>query len=263
LKLQDENVATGQKYGLPVTDKIPQSPQEKIQLFLRLFRCRENVYPKLWENLKQHRKGYSPACSNEWRHGICGKPKIKCSVCQSQRFLSLDSIAVDSHLRGYQTIGTYAIKEDDACVFLACDFDGETWPEDVVTYQSVAESMGVDVGIERSRSGKGAHAWIFFSEPVPARTARMLGTIILTKSTELRHSISLRSYDRFFPNQDYMPKGGFGNLIALPLQKQPREKSFQLYFRENSRICNRRRWMKSKNMITEYLSLLRVRGKQS
>ncbi|MFA6569222.1 MAG: hypothetical protein WCS96_13500, partial [Victivallales bacterium] len=223
LKLQDENTAAGQKYGLPITEKIPQSPQEKIQLFLRLFRCRENVYPKLWENLKQGRKGYSPTCSNEWRHGICGKPKTKCSACQNQRFLSLDSIAVDSHLRGYQTIGTYAIREDDTCVFLACDFDGETWPEDVVTYQSVAESMGVDVGIERSRSGKGAHAWIFFSEPVPARTARMLGTIILTKSTELRHSISLKSYDRFFPNQDYIPKGGFGNLIALPLQKQPRE----------------------------------------
>ena len=223
LKLQDENTSAGKEYGLPITDKIPQSPQEKIQLFLRLFRCRENVYPKLWENLKQGRKGYSPACSNEWRHGICGKPKTKCSACQNQRFLNLDSIAVDSHLRGYQTIGTYAIREDDTCVFLACDFDGETWPEDVVTYQSVAESMGVDVGIERSRSGKGAHAWIFFSEPVPARTARMLGTIILTKSTELRHNISLRSYDRFFPNQDYIPKGGFGNLIALPLQKQPRE----------------------------------------
>jgi hypothetical protein len=131
LRLQDENTEAEQKYGLPVTDKIPQSPQEKIQLFLRLFRCRVNVYPKLWENLKQGRKGYSPACSNEWRHGICGKPKIKCSICENQRFLSLDSIAVDSHLRGYQTIGTYAIREDDTCVFLACDFDGETWPEDV------------------------------------------------------------------------------------------------------------------------------------
>jgi hypothetical protein len=90
----------------------------------------------------------------------------------------------------------------------------------VVTYQSVAESMGVDVGIERTRSGKGAHAWIFFSEPVPARTARMLGTIILTKSTELRHNISLRSYDRFFPNQDYIPKGLTKGLLRLKAKKQ-------------------------------------------
>ena len=223
LRLQEETKAAERKYGLPVTDRIPHSPEEKIQLFLRLFRCRENVYPKLWENLKQNRKGYSPACDNEWKHGVCEKPKVKCSACQNQKFRSLDLIAVDSHLRGHQTIGTYAIREDDTCIFLACDFDGENWPEDVVTYRSVAKNMGVDVGIERSRSGKGAHAWIFFSEPVLARAARMLGTIILTKSTDLRHRISLSSYDRFFPNQDYMPKGGFGNLIALPLQKQPRE----------------------------------------
>jgi len=241
LKLKDENTGAGQKYGLPITEKVPQSPQEKIQLFLRLFRCRENVYPKLWENLKQNRKGYSPACSNEWRHGVCGKPKMKCSACQNQRFPSLDSSAVDSHLRGYQTIGTYAIREDDTCVFLACDFDGETWPEDVVTYLSVAESMGVDVGIERSRSGKGAHAWIFFSEPVLARSARMLGTIILTKSTELRHNISLSSYDRFFPNQDYMPKGGFGNLIALPLQKHPRDEG-NTVFLDNKLLPHEDQW---------------------
>ncbi len=223
LKLQEENKNTGEKYGIPLTEKVPRTPDEKIELFLRLFRCRGNVYPKLWENLKQNRKGYSPACNNEWRHSICGKPKIKCSACENQSFLSLDATSIDCHLRGYQTIGTYAIREDDTCIFLACDFDGETWPEDVLTYQSVAEIMGVDVAIERSRSGKGAHAWIFFSESVPARAARMLGTIILTKGTELRHNISLRSYDRFFPNQDYMPKGGFGSLIALPLQKHPRE----------------------------------------
>ncbi|MFZ2658578.1 MAG: DEAD/DEAH box helicase family protein, partial [Victivallales bacterium] len=140
-----------------------------------------------------------------------------------------------------QVIFLRALRGDDTCVFLACDFDGETWSEDVVIYQSVAESMGVDVGIERSRSGKGAHAWIFFSDPVPARAIRMLGTIILTKSTELRHSISLRSYDRFFPNQDYMPKGGFGNLIALPLQKQPREEG-NTVFLDNKLLPHEDQW---------------------
>ncbi len=211
------------KLGTPASAKVPRIPKEKVDLFLRLFRCREDVYPKLWENKKRGTKGYSPACQNEWRQGICEKPRTKCSVCPERKFLPLDESAIESHLRGHQTIGTYAIRGDDTCVFLACDFDGAAWPGDVLAYKSAAEDIGVDVGIERSRSGKGAHAWIFFTSPVPARAARTLGTIILTRSMDMRHSMPLKSYDRFFPNQDYLPKGGFGNLIALPLQKVPRE----------------------------------------
>ena len=209
--------------GLPALPSAPATTTEKIDLFLKLFRCRDDVYPKLWENKSKGTKGYSPVCANEWVRGVCGKPKVKCSDCQGRSFPKLDTVAVEAHLRGSATIGTYAIRADDGCIFLACDFDGDGWQEDVKSYRNAARSMGVDVAVERSRSGAGAHAWIFFQKPVPARLARLLGTVILSKCSEYRPSMSLESFDRFFPNQDYLPKGGFGNLIALPLQKLPRE----------------------------------------
>jgi superfamily II DNA or RNA helicase len=213
--------------GRPASESIPSTSPEKIELFLKLFRCRGSVYPKLWENHVKGTKGYSPACNNEWVRGVCGKPphgKVKCSECPNQAFPGLDAAAVDRHLRGQvPAIGTYAIREDDTCTFLACDFDGNGWQSDVFIYQAVAREMGVEVLVERSRSGNGAHAWVFFSEPVPARMARALGTAVLLKCGEVNHHVDLESYDRFFPNQEYLPKGGFGNLIALPLQKIPRE----------------------------------------
>lgn len=212
--------------GTPALDSVPSTPAQKIDLFLKLFRCRESVYPKLWEN-KAGKKGYSPACNNEWVPGVCGKPpkgKVKCTECPNQAFPPLDAAAVDQHLRGQiPAIGTYAIREDDTCTFLACDFDGSGWQSDVFIYQAVARDMSVEVLVERSRSGDGAHAWVFFSEPVPARMARSLGTAILSKCGEVNHRVDLESYDRFFPNQEYLPRGGFGNLIALPLQRIPRE----------------------------------------
>lgn len=215
--------------GEKVFEKRPHTPEEKVALFLKLFRCRESVYPKRWENKKKGSKGYAPACKNEWKKGLCNKSLTKCSDCINQSFLPLDEEAVKSHLQGLHTIGTYAIREDDTCVFIACDFDEGGWQADALLYQSVAESLGIQVCIERSRSGKGAHAWIFFSEPVLARLARHLGTAILTKASEQRHTMSLNSYDRFFPNQDYIPKGGFGNLIALPLQREPRQQGNSIF----------------------------------
>ncbi len=212
--------------GSPASLTVPEVPAQKVELFLRLFRCRESVYPKFWESKAKGKKGYSPACNNEWVRGICGKPpngNVKCSDCPNQGFPKLDAAAVESHLKGQATIGTYAIQENDTCTFLACDFDGSGWQSDVFIYQAVARDMGIEVLVERSRSGNGAHAWIFFSESVPARMARALGTAILLKCGEVNHRVDLESYDRFFPNQDYLPKGGFGNLIALPLQRSPRE----------------------------------------
>lgn len=222
--------------GSPALPSAPVTAPEKIDLFLNLFRCRDDVYPKLWENKSKGTKGYSPACGNEWARGICGKPKVKCSDCQGQSFLKLDEVAVEAHLRGTATIGTYAISMNDSCVFLACDFDGDGWQDDVRTYRNVAKSLGVDVAVERSRSGAGAHAWIFFQSSVPARLARLLGTIILSKCSEYRPHMGLESFDRFFPNQDYLPKGGFGNLIALPLQKLPREQGNTSFLDEDLNV---------------------------
>lgn len=218
--------------GSPV-GVVPQSSDDKIRLFLTLFAARTSVFPKLWENPVKGIKGYSPACSNEWDRQLCGKPKIKCSECPNQAFLKLDSAAIREHLQGKQSIGTYAILEDDSCTFLAADFDGKGWGADALAYQSAGREIGVKVEIEKSRSGEGAHAWIFFAEPVPARLARQLGTVIMTRAQAARHTMSLESYDRFFPNQDYLPKGGFGNLIALPLQKAPRDRGNSVFLDEN------------------------------
>ena len=217
----------------PSPPKTPQTPAEKIALFLDLFGTRRSVYPKRWENSKTGRSGYSPACDNDSfvnrQNGICLKPKVKCSECPHQRFPSLDERAVETHLRGEQTLGVYAIGTDDACRFLAADFDGEGWREDVLAYREAAERIGVTLAIERSRSGNGAHGWIFFVEPVPAAAARRLGTLLVAKASALRPTLGLGAYDRLFPNQDTLPAGGFGNLIALPLAKAPRQNGNTLF----------------------------------
>jgi len=219
--------------GTPVTDITPTSSSEKINLFLKLFRCRESVFAKRWENSKTEKSGYAPVCQNEWVKPICQKPKIKCSDCAHQRFPPLNEIAIEAHLKGTMTIGTYAILENDTCVFLVCDFDEKSWRKDVLAYAKSAEALGIQAAVEISRSGNGAHAWIFFQEPVSARLARSLGTLILSKCSELDIRSTLSSYDRFFPSQDYLPKGGFGNLIALPLQKRPRESGNTCFVDEN------------------------------
>jgi hypothetical protein len=191
-----------------------------LALFLKLFRARESVFPKLWENRAKGIKGYSPACKNEWVRGVCGKPQMKCSECPSQAFLRLDEAAIRDHLQGRETIGTYAIREDDTCTFLAADFDGDGWRQDVIAHSQAARELRIRVEIERSRSGEGAHAWIFFTEAIQARLSRRLGTVIVARAQATRHTMGLETYDRFFPNQDTLPKGGFGNLIALPLSKR-------------------------------------------
>jgi superfamily II DNA or RNA helicase len=218
---------------LPLGKGTPGTNEEKIDLFLSLFGARRSVYPKLWINHKKSSKGYSPACGNEWVHGLCEKPRVKCSDCPNQNFPPLDHLAIHSHLTGRHTIGTYAIREDDSCIFLAADFDGAGWMQDIEAYRRAAEQMGISVAVERSRSGNGGHAWIFFASPVPAVQARRLGTLIVARASSFHRGMKLSTYDRFFPNQDMCPKGGFGNLIALPLQQEPRKSGHTLFLDEN------------------------------
>ena len=212
---------------LPVfTDGIKvnsDSPAEaKINLFRSLFRGREDVFPVRWES-KQGRSGYSPACRHEWNRAYCDKPKVKCGQCNNREFLPLSDNVIYDHLVGKHTIGVYPLLADDTCWFLAADFDKKSWMKDVTAYLETCKNMGIPASLERSRSGKGGHVWIFFKEPVAAGLARKLGSALLTWTMEKRYQIGLDSYDRFFPNQDTLPKGGFGNLIALPLQKHARE----------------------------------------
>lgn len=240
LKLEEE-IAQLEKRGqleLPsasAVQKTPQSPAEKVALFLDLFGTRRSVFPKRWENAKTGKSGYAPACDNEWRPGICRKPQIKCTECPHQKFPPLDDRAIEAHLRGLHTLGVYAIKDDNSCRFLAADFDGDGWKENIFAYREAGSRAGVTIALERSRSGRGGHAWIFFSEPVPASLARKLGVILLAKASALKPMMALDAFDRFFPNQDVVAVGGFGNLIALPLAKHPRQDGNTLFLDEKFR----------------------------
>ena len=203
--------------------------QAKVALFRSLFRGREDVYPQRFESRKTGRAGYSPACGNEWVRGICEKPRIKCSECPHQHFLPVTDDVIRWHLCGHDdkgrefVMGVYPMLRDETCFFLAADFDKATWQQDAGAFLETCRQMSVPAALERSRSGNGGHVWFFFNEAVPAALARKLGTHILTKTMECRPEVGLDSYDRLFPSQDTLPVGGFGNLIALPLQKRFRE----------------------------------------
>lgn len=199
------------------------SPNEKIELFQSLFKGRTDVYAKRCYSKKHRSAYYIPACKNEWVKGVCDRTRIKCKDCSNRDLLPLTADVINSHLRnrdehGAGIVGIYPLLPDESCLFLAVDFDESKWEEDIKVFRSVCNTYNIPVAIERSRSGNGAHAWIFFEEPVPAISARRLGNAVLTKAMSIRSEIRFSSYDRMFPNQDFMPKGGFGNLIALPLQ---------------------------------------------
>lgn len=205
---------------------------QKVVLFRKLFSGRTDVFPVRWENSGTGRSGYAPACRNEWVRGVCDKPQVKCGECPNQAFIPVSDDIIASHLRGkaaagrgnaFYVCGVYPLLADNTCWFLAADFDGEEWGADALAFLETCRVNGVPAAIERSRSGEGGHVWIFFSQPVPAREARLLGASLLTQTMERRPEIGFPSYDRMFPSQDVMPRGGFGNLIALPLQRPARE----------------------------------------
>ncbi|WP_119157547.1 TOTE conflict system archaeo-eukaryotic primase domain-containing protein [Caldimonas tepidiphila] len=210
-------------------DSLKLSTEEKLALFRRLFRGRSDVYPVRWESRSSGKTGYAPACANEWRAGVCEKPRIKCSECGHRLLLPLSDSVVYDHLVGKRTLGVYPLLSDNSCHFLAVDFDEAEWREDALAFAWSCDELGVPVALEISRSGEGAHAWVFFSASVAARDARRLGTALISHTCARTRQLKLASYDRLFPNQDTMPKGGFGNLIALPLQKQPREKGCSVF----------------------------------
>lgn len=204
------------------------SSEKKIALFRSLFRGRDDVYPRRFESRKTGKSGYAPACANEWVRGICEKPRIKCAECPNRRFLPVTDEVIRWHLRGQDdsgqpfVAGVYPMLLDETCFFLAVDFDKSGWVDDSTAFMATCGRLGLSAALERSRSGRGAHVWLFFEEAVPAALARKLGSHVLTETMEHRPDIGFDSYDRLFPNQDTLPQGGFGNLIALPLQKQRR-----------------------------------------
>ena len=204
------------------------STEEKITLFQSLFNGRPDVFAHQWKG-KSGKYGYSPACKNEWVHGICGKPQMKCSRCEHANYIPYDAASIERHLRGQCVIGIYPLLLDDTCFFLAIDLDDSSWKKDINIMVQVCQSLDVPYAVEISRSGNGAHLWFFFVEPITASIARNFGSAILTLTMHQNARLSFSSYDRMFPNQDTMPKGGFGNLIALPLQKEARTKGYSLF----------------------------------
>lgn len=210
----------------------------KIALFRSLFRGRDDVYPRRFESRKTGRAGYAPACANEWVRGICEKPRIKCAECPHRRFLPVTEQVIRWHLSGQDAAGqpfvagVYPLLLDETCFFLAIDFDKAGWQEDSLAFMKACRRLDLPAALERSRSGRGGHVWLFFEEAVPAALARRLGSHLLTEAMEGRPDIGLDSYDRLFPNQDTLPHGGFGNLIALPLQKRARDQGNSLFLDE-------------------------------
>ena len=243
-RLKAENRHLKQQLGLPIEEKEIaknvnginkfSSPEEKIKLFRSLFKGREDVFARRWYSQSLKRGGYQPVCENEWVDGVCDKKKYKCNECPNRKLAQLTDNDIYRHLAGKDyycrdVVGVYPMLKDETCLFLVFDFDEENFKEEVLAVQRTCENYEFSSYIEISRSGNGAHLWLFFDEATSASDARKLGSTMLTETMKESTHLSFQSYDRMFPNQDTMPKGGFGNLIALPLQGQARKNGSSVF----------------------------------
>ena len=237
-------------YSLVSVPTITLSIDERLRLFQSLFKGREDVFARRWFSKTTGKSGYQPVCINEWKQGICDKKKYRCVICPNRNFAPLTTQDMYRHLEGKDeyccdVVGLYAIMQDNNCAFLCADFDDKNckygYKEDVLAYVGVCREWLIPYAIERSRSGNGAHVWIFFEAPLPASKARRFGNAILTEAMTHNGQMSFNSYDRFFPNQDYLPEGGFGNLVALPLQGQARRKQNSVFV-DNDFLVYKDQW---------------------
>ena len=243
---QNETIfpATDALFNQPHTINRQSSPQEKINLYKSLFVGRKDVFALRWVNTKSNKSGYSPVCGNKWASGKCDMKKYTCAVCPYKLPVALDDHYIFNHLAGRDeffrdVIGLYPLMEGNLCKFLAIDFDAHSsanqasWKDDILAVHKTFSDFGINSYIEISRSGNGGHLWVFFKETLSARLARNLGSAIIKATMQKRHSIPFESFDRFFPNQDEIPKGGYGNLIALPLQGRAVKEGHSVFIDES------------------------------
>lgn len=202
--------------------------RDKIALFKSLFKGRGDVYAHGFAR-KGGGIGYSPACSNERTkdcpHWTRANRGIKCADCAARRFVPVNDRALIEHFKGKRddcrdVMGMYVLLADCTTWVLVADFDKEGWQRETALYRNACRSFGLHPAVERSRSGNGAHVWLFFEEPVDAELARNLGCALITYAMSQASGMSFEAYDRLFPTQSTIPEGGFGNLIALPFQGQ-------------------------------------------
>ena len=226
---------------LSISERAPQrnidknsSTREKLELFRSLFSGRTDVYAKRYYNLNSGKSGYMPVCANAWNPHLCERKKYTCGECPNRELIPLSDREICNHILGKDefardVIGIYPIFPDNTVSFLAIDLDKENWKTDLNAILAGCKHAGICPSVERSRSGQGAHIWFFFEDRIPASTARRLGNGLITLAMEIDHALKFTSYDRLFPNQDVLPKAGFGNLIALPLQGQAKSKGNSLF----------------------------------
>ncbi len=199
--------------------------RDKLELFRSLFTGRKDVYAHGYRR-KDGGIGYTPACANEWKPGICPKvahQKVKCAECHNRVFPELSDAAIIAHFKGNDdrfrdVLGQYVLDRDCNTKVLVIDFDKADWKEATNAVRLVAKRRNIYAAVERSRSGNGAHIWFFFLEPISAKAARKFGSCLITEAAALNKTITFEAFDRMLPAQDTIPDGGFGNLIALPFQ---------------------------------------------
>lgn len=233
------------------------SREDSVKIFMNYFKGRNDVYPYLSiDKNNPNIKYYIPACTNEWKNGVCNKTMgKKCKTCQYRENKPISKETIYKHMYGNYPIGIYPLLENDTCFFLSLDFDDKDSKKDiksdVLAFASVCDKYEVPIAIERSRSGNGIHIWMFFDTNIKAITARKLGSLLLSKTMEISN-ISISSFDRMFPNQDTLPKGGYGNLIALPFQNEPSKYGNTLFIDRNFiLIKNQMQYLSSIHKLTE------------
>src|SRR6266540_2854555 len=213
-------VQTGFFEAHPGTVDRRSAPEIKVDFFAALFAARTDIYATRWENTRTGKAGWLPAVRGGWRKGVRH---------EDRDYLLLSKDVLRTHLTGDVHVGLYPLLDGDLCWWLAADFDGPMAMLDALAYLKAARALSVPAALEVSRSGMGAHAWVFFTAPVPAETARRLGTALLREAMAVRGRMDLASYDRLFPSQDVLPSGGVGNLIAAPLQGKARQEGATVF----------------------------------